>query len=117
MPESVEYTIDKLEGVFTDECIVAIVSAPNSEDGNKIILDYLTKDLDTLEDALYFCNQLEKLSESPNLIRIVAEIKKGLYNSIEIILWFHNLLSVHLYIIYVYIIVVTCIPVISLICT
>ena len=86
LPESVEYTIDKLEGVFTDECIVAIVSAPNSEDGNKIILDYLIKDLDTLEDALYFCNQLEKLSESPNLIRIVAEIKKGLYDSIEIIL-------------------------------
>ena len=84
LPNSVEYTIDKLEGTFTDECIIAVVSAPNPEAANKIILDYLMKDLDTLEDAFHFCNELEKLSQSHNLIRIVAEIKKGLYNPIKI---------------------------------
>ena len=61
LSESVETTIDKLDGTFTDECIVAAVSAPNPEAASKIILDYLLKDLSTLKDLLDLCNQLEKL--------------------------------------------------------
>ena len=80
LPELVETTIDKLDGMFSDECIVAAVSAPNPEAANKIILDYLLKDLSTLEDLLDLCNQLEKITESPNLITIVDEMKTGLSN-------------------------------------
>ena len=78
LPESVETTINKLDGMFTDECIIAAVSATKPEAANKCILDYLLKDLNTLEDLYGLCNQLEKITESPNLITIVDEIKTGL---------------------------------------
>ena len=82
LPESAEITVDKLEGVFTDDCIINIVSAPNPEAANKMILNYLIINnnyLNTSNDLLSLINQLEKITESPNLVAIVAELKAGLY--------------------------------------
>ena len=44
------------------------------------MLDYLIKDISTSEGLLNLCNQLEKITESPNLVAIIAEIKTGLYS-------------------------------------
>ena len=78
LPESAEDTITKLEGVFTDECIMDILSASNSDAANKILLDYLIKDMSTSEDLLDLCNMLEKITESSNLLTIMAEMRAGL---------------------------------------
>ena len=78
LPESVENTVNKLEGVFTNDCIIAILSAPSPVDANKMILDYLVKDVSSSEDLLGLCDQLEKITESSNLLSIVAEMRAGL---------------------------------------
>ena len=85
LPESVEHTINKLEAVFTDECLINILSATDSDAANKILLDYLIKDMSTSEDLLDLCNQLEKITESPNLVTTIAEMRAGLYRYMYVV--------------------------------
>ena len=78
LPDSAEETIIKLEGVFTDDCIMDILRASDSDAANKILFDYLIKDISTYQDLLDLCNLLEEITESPNLLTIIAGLRAGL---------------------------------------
>ena len=78
LPDSAEETIKKLEEVLTDDCIMDILGASDSDAANKILFDYLIKDISTSKDLLDLCNLLEEITESPNLLTIIAEMRAGL---------------------------------------
>ena len=71
-------TVSKLERHLTDTDIVDIISSPSETFANKMILDSLIMQMKCKEDLLDLCDQLEKISVSPDMNRIIHDLRNGM---------------------------------------
>lgn len=77
MPNEYEITVGKLQNYLSDDQICAILISNNFSDANKIILGCLVERMNQKEELLDFCDQLENISGSHDLYKIISEIRSG----------------------------------------
>ena len=77
MPTDYEITVGKLQNYLSDDQICAILSSDNYSDANKIILGCLIERMNQKEELLDLCDQLENISGSRDLCKIISEIRSG----------------------------------------
>jgi len=79
MPDDYEQSVGKLQNHISDDQICDILTCTsNWQAGNNKILNCLIEKLTCKEDLLDFCDQLEKITTSNDLIVIIEELKTGL---------------------------------------
>lgn len=77
MPDDYEISIGKLQKYLSDDQICKILNSSNFSDANKIILECLIEKMNHKEELLDFCDQLENISRSHDLCKIINEIRSG----------------------------------------
>ena len=77
MPDDYDLTIGKLQDYISDDQICAILSSSNSTFANKIILDCLIERMSSSEELLDFCDQLEIITTSHDMKKIINELRLG----------------------------------------
>lgn len=82
LPGDYQQTLHKLQDTLTDEQMCNVLNCTNSDSANKMILDYLMASLKCKEDILDLYDQLEKLTNSPNLLHIIRHLREGMLNPI-----------------------------------
>ena len=78
MPAEYEQSVGKLQNHISDEQIWIILSCSNCNVANKMMLNCLIEKLKCKEDLLDLCDQLEKISNSSDLMVLITEIKSGI---------------------------------------
>jgi len=79
MPDGYELSVEILQNYISDDQICKILSSSNSTTANKIILDCLIERISGREELLYFCDQLETITTSHQLMMLISEIRSGEY--------------------------------------
>ena len=79
MPDNYERSVGKLQNYISDDQICMILSSSNSTTANKIILDCLIERMSCREELLDLCDQLETISTSHQLMKVISEIRSGWY--------------------------------------
>jgi len=77
MPDNYEQSVGKLQNYISDDHICTILSSSNSTIANKMILDCLIEKMNCREELLDLCDQLETISTSDQLMRVISEIRSG----------------------------------------
>ena len=77
LPDDYEATLGILQNNFTDELIIAVLSCNSLREANKIMLEALVEKVNSIEDLLELCEQLEKINGSSNLLDALIQIKQG----------------------------------------
>ena len=77
MPDAYALTVGKLQDYISDDKICSILDSSNSTIANKKILDYLIERMRDRRDLLDLCNQLESITTSHDLKRVINEIRSG----------------------------------------
>jgi len=77
MPNEYEQSVGKLQSQISDDKLFVILNCSNCNVANKMILNCLIEKLVCKEDLLDLCDQLEKISNSQDLMAIIAELKSG----------------------------------------
>ena len=77
MPDNYEQSIGKLQNYISDDQICMILSSSNSTTANKMILDCLIERMNSREELLDLCDQLETISTSHQLNMLISEIRSG----------------------------------------
>ena len=77
MPNEYECSVGKLQQILSDESICLILSSGSSAIANKTILDCLIDKIRNKEEILDFCDQLESISKSYELIILTYKIRSG----------------------------------------
>ncbi|XP_065920240.1 uncharacterized protein [Dysidea avara] len=83
MPNEYECSVGKLQQILSDESICLILSSGSSAIANKTILDCLIDKIRNKEEILDFCDQLESISKSYELIILTYKIRSGVERSIQ----------------------------------
>ena len=81
MPDEYEQSVGKLQSLISDDQLFVILSCSNCNKANKMILNCLIEKLNCKEDLLDLCDQLEKISNSHDLMIIITELKSGTLNA------------------------------------
>ena len=79
MPEDFLKTINVVKDSLTDLQIKEILNCEGAKSANKKLLQFLTEKMSCGEDLLKLCAQLEKISISSELNRVITEIKSSMY--------------------------------------
>ncbi|XP_065885308.1 uncharacterized protein [Dysidea avara] len=82
-PGDHQETLAKLLDKFTDDQICEVLNCTDADSANKVMLDFLINNIKCREDLLDFCDQLDKLTYSLNLLHIVKEFRKELAMQIQ----------------------------------
>ena len=77
MPSDFKQTTDKLHDCFTDTQVGDVFNSESSEAANQLIIKYLTANLFGVKDVLKFCSQLEKISTSLELDKVISDIRRS----------------------------------------
>ena len=77
MPNYYQPTVAKLQDYISDDQIGVILSCSNSTDANKIILDCLIERVNCKRELLDLCNQLESITTSNDLKKVISEVRSG----------------------------------------
>ncbi|XP_065885277.1 uncharacterized protein [Dysidea avara] len=83
MPDNYERSVGKLQNYISDDQICMILSSSNSTTANKIILDCLIERMSCREELLDLCDQLETISTSHQLMKVISEIRSGIVQSFQ----------------------------------
>ena len=79
-PEDYKQTLITLHHSFSDDLIINALNSSCATVANKMMLNYLMDSLKCNDDILQLCNQLEKVSDSPILLKIISDLRKGKSN-------------------------------------
>jgi len=79
MPDNYERSVEKLQNYISDDQICVILSSSNSTTANKVILDCLIGRMNSREQLLDLCDQLETISTSHQWNVLISEIRSGEY--------------------------------------
>ena len=77
LPDDYEATLGILQNNFTIELIIAVLSCDSVREANKTMLDALVEKVNSTDDLLELCEQLEKINGSSNLLDALMQIKQG----------------------------------------
>ena len=75
MPDNYEQSVGILQNCISVDQICMVLSSSDSTTANKIILDCLIERMNCREELLDLCDQLETISTSDQLMRIISEIR------------------------------------------
>ena len=78
-------TLDILQDHLNDDCICVVLSSPDVETANKLMLDCLIES--HIEDVYGFCGVLEKVSTISNLLHL---FRQGMYLYSHMYVHIHN---------------------------
>ena len=84
LPQNFTENVGHLEQYLTATAIYSIVSSADADQGNRMIMDCLMKQLTHQEDLLELCERLEKIPDAPALTNAIEELRKGLKHNIEV---------------------------------
>ena len=76
-PEEHCQTLNILQHKLTDDVISFILNCTNSYAANKTILDYFIDSMKCRGDLLDLCDVLDEFIDSPNILCIAQELRKG----------------------------------------
>jgi len=77
LPVNYAETVGHLEQYLTANAIFTIVSSPDADQANQLIINSLLKHLTCVEDILELCSRLEKIPNAPALSHAIEELRKG----------------------------------------
>ena len=77
MPNAYELTAGKLQDYISDDRICSILGSSNPTIANKKILDCLIERMSYRRDLLDLSNQLESITTSHDLKRVINEVRSG----------------------------------------
>ena len=78
LPQNFTENVGHLEQYLTATAIFGIVSSSDADQGNRMIMDCLVKQLTHQEDLLEMCDRLEKIPDAPALTHAIEELRKGM---------------------------------------
>ena len=77
MPDDYMNTVSQLERHLTGDHIGSILECSDVFTANQKILDCLIEQINTKEGLLDFCEQLNSITNAPELATVIASVKKG----------------------------------------
>ena len=77
MPDNYKQSIVKLQNYVSDDQMCMILSSSSSTAANKMILDCLIGRMNSRENLLDLCDQLQVINKSYQLMTIISDIRFG----------------------------------------